>query len=188
MWWVAQKSCVDKLQLLPFLASVYLFNNLDRSNLANADTAGLSKELGLPLTAVTTANSIFFATYVGLHVPAVAFGQKWNTVYFISCSGIGWGILAIGNAFIKTQAQLFALRVVLGVVESGFYPISIAYLSYWYPKYQVGFRYALFYGFQNVAGAFGGLIAYGVIKNIHGKLYNWQYLFIIEGKSLEHGR
>ena len=173
----------DSTQLLPFLAAIYLFNNLDRSNLGNADSAGFSANLNLPITAVTTANSIFFATYVGLHVPGVAFGQRWNTVYFISVSGVAWGAIAIGNAFIKTQSQLFALRVVLGAVESGFYPISLAYLSQWYPKYQVGFRYSLFYGCQSVAGAFGGLIAYGVIKNIQGALYNWQYLFIIEGAS-----
>ena len=168
---------------MPFLAAIYIFNNLDRSNLANADTAGFSVQLGLPKTAVTTANSLFFATYVTLHVPAVAFGQRWNTVWFISVTGMSWGAIAIGNAFIKTQAQLYALRLVLGAIESGFYPISLAYLSQWYPKYQVGFRYALFYGCQSLAGAFGGLIAYGVLSNVTGKLHNWQYLFIIEGES-----
>lgn len=38
----------------------------------------------------------------------------------------------------------------------------------------------MFYGSYAVAGAFGGLIAYGCF-HLKGALYGWQYLFIIEG-------
>lgn len=35
------------------------------------------------------------------------------------------------------------------------------------------------FGFAAVAGAFGGLIAFGV-QNIHSSVHNWRLLFIIE--------
>lgn len=43
----AEKSLVWKfdLRLLPVLASMYLFNSLDKSNLGNAKTAGLESML-----------------------------------------------------------------------------------------------------------------------------------------------
>ena len=37
----------------------------------------------------------------------------------------------------------------------------------------------MWFGFAAVAGAFGGLIAYGV-QHIHSSISNWRLLFIIE--------
>ena len=41
---------------------------------------------------------------------------------------------------------------------------------------------AYWFGFAAVAGAFGGLIAFGV-QHIHTSLQNWRILFIIEVSS-----
>jgi hypothetical protein len=53
-------------------------------------------------------------------------------------------------------------------------------MSRFYPRYDLAFRIALFYGSYAIAGAFGGIIAYGCFE-IDGSLHGWQYLFIIEG-------
>ena len=50
-----------------------------------------------------------------------------------------------------------------------------------YPKYSLGFRFGLFAGMYSIAGAFAGLIAYGIFQNKGTALHNWQLLFIIEG-------
>lgn len=41
-------------------------------------------------------------------------------------------------------------------------------------------RMAYWFGFAAVAGAFGGLIAFG-IQHVHAAIANWRLLFIIEG-------
>ena len=43
----------------------------------------------------------------------------------------------------------------------------------------MGLRMAYWFGFAAVAGAFGGLIAFGV-QHIHSSVSNWRLLFIIE--------
>ena len=43
----------------------------------------------------------------------------------------------------------------------------------------MGLRMAYWIGFAAVAGAFGGLIAFGV-QHIHATVANWRLLFIIE--------
>ncbi|KAG6881457.1 hypothetical protein C0993_001401 [Termitomyces sp. T159_Od127] len=45
---------------------------------------------------------------------------------------------------------------------------------------QVEEQMAYWFGFAAVAGAFGGLLAFGV-GNIHANIGNWRILFIIEG-------
>lgn len=166
--------------LLPFCILIYLFNGLDRSNLGNAQTDGFTKDLGMPATAINTATSLFFATYVPLQPFSAALGKKVGQPLFLGIIGIGWGVLTLGHAFIKNQSQLIAVRLLIGVFESGFYPTVVSYLSLYYPRYDLAFRIALFYGSFAIAGAFGGIIAYGCFQ-IGGGLHGWQYLFIIEG-------
>jgi MFS family permease len=168
------------LFLIPFCALIYLFNGLDRSNLGNAQTNGFTADLGIPASAINTATSLFFATYVPLQPLSAALGKRVGQSYWLGIIGLGWGILTLSHAFVKTEAQLIAIRLLIGVFEAGFYPTVVTYMSLFYPRYDLAFRIALFYGSYAIAGAFGGVIAYGCF-NIHGSLYGWQYLFIIEG-------
>ena len=52
-------------------------------------------------------------------------------------------------------------------------------LAYFYTKHEMGLRMAYWFGFAAVAGAFGGLIAFGV-QHAHVAIANWRLLFIIE--------
>jgi MFS family permease len=166
--------------VLPFCVLIYLFNGLDRSNLGNAQTNGFTADLGMPSTAVNTATSLFFCTFVPLQPVSAAIGKRVGQTYFLAVISIGWGVLTLSHAFVKTEAQLIAVRLLIGVFESGFYPTCVSFLSLFYPRFDLAFRIALFYGAYAIAGAFGGLIAYGCF-HINGALHGWQYLFIIEG-------
>ena len=59
-------------------------------------------------------------------------------------------------------------------------PTSHAYITaLFYTKHELGLRLAYWFGFAAVAGAFGGLIAFGV-QHAHAAIANWRLLFIIE--------
>jgi MFS family permease len=168
------------LFVLPFCVFIYLFNGLDRSNIGNAQTDGFTDDLGISSNAINTATSLFFCTFVPLQPVSAAVGKRVGQAYFLAVISFCWGILTLCQAFIKTEAQLIAVRLLIGVFESGFYPTCVSYLSLFYPRFDLAFRIALFYGSYAIAGAFGGLIAYGCF-HINGKLHGWQYLFILEG-------
>jgi MFS family permease len=92
-------------------------------------------------------------------------------------------------------------RISLGVFEAGFGPGIPLYFSrhyliittsqhllisltpvitaLFYTKHELGLRLAYWFGFAAVAGAFGGLIAFG-IQHVHASIENWRLLFIIE--------
>jgi MFS family permease len=159
-----------------------MFNQLDRTNIGNAQTSGFSTDLHMPSTAVNNASSIFYATYVPFQPIVAAIGRRIGAHRFMGLTLVLWGILTICHAFIKNEAQLIAVRLLMGLAECGFYPSVLAYrtcvptgtvrpirsslivspVTEFYPRYECGFRFALFYGFSSVAGAFGGLIAYGM--------------------------
>ena len=170
------------LFLLPFCVLIYLFNGLDRSNLGNAQTDGFTRDLELRPSAINTATSLFFCTFVPLQPLSVALGKKVGQSTYLGVIGLGWGILTLAHAWVKTEAQLIAVRLLIGVFEAGFYPTCVSYLSLFYPRFDLAFRIALFYGAYAVAGAFGGLLAYACFR-VDGRLHGWQYLFIVEGAA-----
>ena len=55
-----------------------------------------------------------------------------------------------------------------GAFEAGFYPTAVAYLSFFYCRYDLAVRIALFYGQYAIAGAFSGSI--GQSDDLHRNL------------------
>ncbi|KZO99498.1 major facilitator superfamily transporter [Calocera viscosa TUFC12733] len=168
------------LMVVPFCALIYLFNGLDRSNVGNAVTNGFITDLNLPANAVNTATTLFFATYVPCMPISASIGKKVGQSYWLGIISLCWGILTLGHAFVKTQGQLIAIRLLIGVAESGFFATATSFIALYYPRHNLALRLAFFYFAFAIAGGFGGLIAYGCFT-INGALWGWQYLFIIEG-------
>lgn len=52
----------------------------------------------------------------------------------------------------------------------------------WYRRHECGFRMAIFFSAATAAGAFGGLLARGIMEmNGVGGLSGWNWIFILEG-------
>lgn len=52
----------------------------------------------------------------------------------------------------------------------------------WYRRHECGFRMAIFFSAATAAGAFGGLLARGILEMRGvGNLSGWQWIFILEG-------
>lgn len=73
-----------------------------------------------------------------------------------------------------------ACRFLLGTAEAMFGGGVPLYLSYFYPRQQVGFRTGVFITGAAAANAYGGALAYGITQ-IRGSVAPWRLLFIIEG-------
>lgn len=57
--------------------------------------------------------------------------------------------------------------------------------AFFYTKQEMGLRMAYWIGFAAVAGAFGGLIAFGV-QHVHAAVANWRLLFIVEVRDMTY--
>lgn len=75
---------------------------------------------------------------------------------------------------------ILAARIFLGIVEAGFFPSAIFYLTLFYTRHEIAKRISFFYAMGFMANAFSGLIAFSVFQ-YNTSLYGWQILFLIEG-------
>jgi MFS family permease len=115
-------------------------------------------------------------------VPSNLLLKKLSPPRWIARIMVTWGAITMALAAVKNFEGLMAARLFLGVAEAGLFPGIIYFLSFWYTRNEQGTRIALIFSAASFAGAFSGLLAYG-ISYIDGKggLSGWQWIFIIEG-------
>jgi len=94
-----------------------------------------------------------------------------------------WGIVTASVGAINTYPQLIVTRLFLGMLESGLTPGACYIFSNWYLPSEMGKRTSTYQTSAQLGGAFGGLIAGGVMSNLEGAqgIRGWRWLFIIEG-------
>ncbi|EGO03746.1 hypothetical protein SERLA73DRAFT_175369 [Serpula lacrymans var. lacrymans S7.3] len=180
-----EKRLLRKLdrRILPITCLLYLFAYLDRSNLGNARLQGLPEDVlgGDPTGELfATVYSAFFITYIICQVPGGILSKYNNPRIWIGSAAIAWGLCSTLMATAQNFAGLVVARLGLGVFEAGFGPAIVVYYSFYYTKAEYGTRLAYWLGFAAVAGAFGGLIAFG-IQHSQPIIAQWRLLFIIEG-------
>src|SRR5271169_5736619 len=82
---------------------------------------------------------------------------------------------------VRSFAGLIIARVFLGMMESGYFPGVAFYLTNFYKRDELAFRIAIFFSMATLAGAFGGILAYGIgfIKGVGMFKNSWHWIFII---------
>ncbi|KAK9764553.1 hypothetical protein K7432_007852 [Basidiobolus ranarum] len=181
---VAEKALVRKIdkKLIPFLSMLNVCSFLDRVNIGNAKLAHIDHDLGLTPNQFSWSLSIFFIGYVIFEVPSNIILKKIGPSRWIPIVMITWAIIMMCIAAVRNASGLIASRFFLGVAEAGLVPGIVFYLSLWYTRQEQVLRIAISYSATIIAGAFGGLLAYGIIQmNGVSHLTGWQWLFIIEG-------
>ncbi|KAJ5663162.1 hypothetical protein N7507_003893 [Penicillium longicatenatum] len=170
------------LHILPFVVLIYLFSFLDRVNIGNARLYGLEEDLGLVGDQYQVAVSILFVTYCFFEVPSNLVIKKLKPSRYIATIAVLWGIIATLTGVVQNYGGLIACRVLLGVVEAGLFPGFLTYLTIFYNKREIALRTGYLFSSAAIAGAFGGLLAYGIgfMDGICG-MRGWRWIMILEG-------
>ncbi|EMD36615.1 hypothetical protein CERSUDRAFT_95905 [Gelatoporia subvermispora B] len=128
------------------------------------------------LTSLSEIGNVGNAKLQGLISQLNLTGNRYNialTMYFIPYCLL---------EFPANYPQLVVVRVLLGIMEAGQFPGAIYLLTLWYPRHMLQFRIALFYGGAGLAGAFSGLLAFGIsFMSGTAGLLGWSWIFIVEG-------
>ncbi|GME48186.1 MFS transporter [Neofusicoccum parvum] len=181
---INEKALLRKLdvKLLPGLVVLYLLSFLDRSNVANARLEGLTDDLGMTGNQYLTSLTLYFIGYVLFEIPCNIILKRTTPKIWLPTLTLVWGIVSTLMGITQNLSGFFAVRFFLGVAESGLFPGVVFYLSMWYKRHERVYRVALFFSAASLAGAFGGILAYGIgkMKGVGG-LNGWRWIFIIEG-------
>jgi len=168
--------------ILPVVALFYLLSFLDRTNIGNAKVAGLLKDLKMTPNQYSIALTVTYVPYIVAELPSNLLLKIVGPNLMLPTMLTLWGVVTTCQGTVKTYGGLLACRFFLGLLEGGVFPGLVLYLSFFYPRLRLQTRVAAFFSSASISGAFGGIMAYGII-NLNGKAGHsgWQWIFIIEG-------
>lgn len=128
------------------------------------------------------AVSILFVTYILSEVPSNLVLKKLTPSRWIAFITVAWGIIATLTGVVQNYAGLIAVRLALGAVEGGLFPGMAIYLTFFYTKRELALRIGYLFVSAALAGACGGLLAFGIghMQGIAGQS-GWRWIMIIEG-------
>ncbi|KAJ6457051.1 major facilitator superfamily domain-containing protein [Mycena vitilis] len=168
--------------ILPVVTLFYLLSFLDRTNIGNAKVAGLLKDLKMTPQQYSIALTVTYVPYIVAELPSNLLLKIVGPNLMLPTMLALWGVVTTCQGTVKTYHGLLACRFFLGLLEGGVFPGLVLYLSFFYPRLRLQTRIAAFFSAASISGAFGGIMAYGII-NLNGKAGHsgWQWIFIIEG-------
>ncbi|KAH8670715.1 MFS transporter [Ilyonectria robusta] len=186
----ANKALLRKqdIRLIPICAMMYLLAYLDRSNIGNAKVmnsetnSDLLSSTGMTSNQYSVALMVFLIAYTIFEAPSNFFLKKLGPSKWFSFLLCSWGTISMCLGAVQNFGGITAARFILGIFEAGLAPGLAYYISFWYRANERSLRLAFIYSTATLAGAFGGLIAYGIshMENVAG-LEAWRWLFILEG-------
>lgn len=167
------------LHILSFLCIVYMLSYMDRTNIGNANEAGMSNSLNMDNQQYLLLISFFYIGYICFQW-CILLWKTWNPRTFVPIVIILWGITSACQGAVKNWQQLILTRFLLGAFEACFSPGIYYYFSFFYHRHEMAKRIGIFQSFSPISSSFTGAIAYAITKHSH-PIESWRLLFIIEG-------
>ncbi|RBA09015.1 hypothetical protein FPRO05_07295 [Fusarium proliferatum] len=182
-----EKRIVRKLDMwmLPQLWILYMFNYLNRTNIAQARLNTFNEDLNLGEGDYQTAVAVLTVGYMLAQLPSNMLITRVRPSIFLPVAAFIWSAISALTVLCTSAGGLWGVQFVLGIVEAPLFPGAVFLMSCWYTRREFALRVALLYSGLVLAQAFSGLIAAGVFAGLDGPmgLAGWKWLFIIEGAA-----
>jgi MFS family permease len=127
-------------------------------------------------------SGIFFIGYLFFQIPCNIAMQKIGARRWLGPIMMVWGLVSACTMFVHGTFDFYVVRFVLGIVESGFFPGVILYLTFWFTGRYRAQMVAVFMTAIPLSGFIFGPVSGWLMKrmdNVAG-LHGWQWLFVLE--------
>lgn len=183
-------------RLLPLLFVCYIIAYLDRVNVGFAKLQ-MAASLQFSDAVYGFGAGIFFIGYFLFEVPSNLILERVGARRWIARIMITWGLVSAAFAYVSDipwgplpallglpndEFSFYALRLLLGVAEAGFFPGIILYLTYWFPAARRARTVALFMTAVAVANVVGAPLSGAIMQYLDGAggWPGWKWLFVTE--------
>lgn len=170
-WYVTTWACI-----------MFAALTIDRSNLGQALIDNFLTDLHMTTNDYNTGNTIFLCSFLAAEIPSQLISKKVGPDRWVPCQMVLWSIVAASQGALSGKGSFYATRCLMGLLEGGFIPDLVLWLSYFYTSKELPLRLSLFWGSQVITTIVMTFLAYGLLQ-IHTAAvpHGWRWLFIVEG-------
>ncbi|KAJ5463727.1 hypothetical protein N7475_008671 [Penicillium sp. IBT 31633x] len=179
-----EKTLIRKLdyRICSWVGVMFFALQLDRGNIGQALSDGMLDDLGLSTNQYNYGMTIFLLCFLLAEVPSQMISKKLGPDRWIPIQMVLWSVVGICQGLVTGEKSFYATRALLGLIEGGFIPDALLYLSYFYTNKELPMRVAVFYCFSNSTSIIAAFLAFGILRmRSIGGWEGWRWLFAIEG-------
>jgi MFS transporter, ACS family, tartrate transporter len=167
------------VRFVPLLTIAYLFNYLDRTSLGFAALT-MNQQLGLSAGQFGLAAGVFFLGYSTFEIPSNLMLYRFGARRWLARIMITWGLVSAATAFVVGPNSFYALRLLLGIAEAGFFPGVTFFLAAWFPTQYRTRMLAWFLVGIPLSSMVGSPVC-GLLLQMDGiwGFAGWQWLFLL---------
>lgn len=178
-----EKVLVRKLDLRVTLLACVMFAalNIDRSNLGQAVADHLLVDLGMTNTQYNKGNTIFYLSFLCAELPSQLISKRIGPDRWIPIQITLWSIVSLAQ-FKMNASYFYAARCLLGLLQGGFIPDLVLWMSYFWTAAELSIRLAWFWTALSITKIVTAILAWAFF-HLEGKggIYGWGWVFLIEG-------
>jgi ACS family tartrate transporter-like MFS transporter len=167
------------IRLLPIISIGYGLAYMDRINISFASLR-MNSDLHFSATVYGIGAGLFFIGYALCEVPSNLLLLRFGPRRWLARIMLTWGLLAAAMMFVRTPLEFYAVRLLLGISEAGFFPGVLYCLTLWFPAKVRARAVSRFYISLPLSTVVMGALA-GWLMGLQGTLglAGWQWLFLL---------